>query len=164
MWRVLREDAHGGASHTQPLTLTNYSMVSSAAPFSRLKAGMQPTTPLLQALNRTLCLFSVLARGNSCLWIWVSALGSDGSAVAVQTIQWLKGQRAQGQQLHSQLWICTADVLRPPPTTLFMMYSRCVSPRSTLRYSNYFPVVWRPREWNALIAYLRKSRCALMSL
>lgn len=67
VWCVLPEDTHVGASHTQLLTLANYSTVNSATPFSRLGAGMQPTTPLLQALNRTLCLFSVLSRGNSCL-------------------------------------------------------------------------------------------------
>lgn len=124
VWRVLREDTHVGASHTPPLTRANYSTVSAAAPFSSLGAGMQPTTPLLQALNGTLCLFSVLGRGNSCLWIWVSALGSEGSALAAQTIQWLKGQRAQGQELHSQLQICTADVLQPP-STIHDIQSEC---------------------------------------
>lgn len=170
MWCVLREDARIGASHTQPLTLadTSFLMVSMAAKVSRLEAGMSPTTPLLQALNRSLCLFSVLTRGNSCLWMWVSALGSEGSDLEIQMIQQLRGQGPQGLRDKSftlssrSAWQMFSDT--PHPLS-FMMYSWSVSSKSTrLRYSNYFPVVWRPQGWKALISHLLKFQCALMSL
>lgn len=67
-----REDTHVGASRTQPL-IPSPIIRQRSAPLQRpfppsLGAGMQPTTPLLQALNRTSFVYFLSApRGNSRL-------------------------------------------------------------------------------------------------